>query len=68
MNGRIFLIIDGPNKHRLSDMPPADLNGYKQVSGPFAGMVPFFTVVAKEAVGGDRVAEIASSYIDREPQ
>ena len=40
MAGKIFLIVDGAEEHRLSDMPPTDLTDYRQIGGPYAGMIP----------------------------
>ena len=67
MDEKIFLIIENSNDYQLTEEPPMDLSDFRQHGGPFAGMVPFFTVFAHVSVGGQRVAEIASSFIKNEP-
>lgn len=66
MGNDIYLIIDGRDEYRRSETLPPDLVGYKQYVGPYAGLVPFSKVFARVSVGGDRVAEICSSYISNE--
>ena len=63
MERQMYLIIDGPNEHRLSETTPEKPSDYRQYAGPYAGMVPFSKVFARPSVGGDRVAEICSDYI-----
>lgn len=62
MGEKLFLVIEAHDKHRLTEVPPINLDGYKQYGGPFASTLPFFTVFAKTEVSPDRVAEIASGY------